>query len=91
MNKCKVYKTVHLECIVLLPENWVCLLVGVKPTDITKPEMRRRKDLLLFAAIKENTKDLSQSNVCPSITTGDILSSGYLPLHEGFEQRRARI
>lgn len=75
----------------MLPKSWVNLLVGVKPTDITKPEMRRRKDLVLFAAIKENTKDLSQSSVCPSITTGDILSSGCMPIHEGFEQRRMQV
>ena len=41
-------------CLVLLPENWVCLLVGVEPKDTTKPKIRRRKELLL-AACKENT------------------------------------
>ena len=28
----------------LLPENWVCLLVGIKPVDTTKPKIWRRKD-----------------------------------------------
>ena len=46
---------------------------------------------MLFAAIKENTKDLSQSSVCPSTTTGDSLRSGYTPIHEGFEQRRMQV
>ena len=36
------------------PQNWVHLLVGVEPKDITKPKIRRGKDLLL-AASKENT------------------------------------
>ena len=58
----------------MLPKTWVNLLVGVKPIDITKPEMRRRKDLVLFAASKENTKDPSQSTGCPNTTIGDVLS-----------------
>ena len=38
----------------LLPQNWVQLFLGVKPKDITKPKIGRRKGLLL-AASKENT------------------------------------
>lgn len=45
----------------LLPPNLVCLLVGVKPKNIIKPKIRRRKDLL--GRRKENTGDLSQSSV----------------------------
>ena len=44
----------------LLPENWVHVLLSVEPKDTTRPKFRRRKDLLL-AASKENTGDLSQS------------------------------
>lgn len=33
----------------------VCLLVGIKPKDITQPKPGRRKDLLLLAATTENT------------------------------------
>ena len=55
----------------LLAENWVYLLLGVKPKDTTT--IRRRKDLLL-AAIKENTGDLSQSSVSPRQQTGELLS-----------------
>ena len=40
-------------------------MVGVEPEDTTKPEIRRRKDLLL-AASKENTRHLSQSSVLNS-------------------------
>ena len=32
----------------LLPENWAHLLVGVRPNDTTKPEIKRREDSLLF-------------------------------------------
>ena len=42
----------------LLPENWVLhLLVGVEP------KICRKKDLILFVASRENSEDLSQSNV----------------------------
>ena len=38
-------------------------MVGVKPIDPSEPKIRRREDSLLFAANKENTRDLSQSSV----------------------------
>ena len=57
----------------MFPENWVCLLVGVEPKDTTKPEIRRRKDLLL-AASKENTGDFFQSSVSPNSKIGAVLS-----------------
>ena len=47
----------------MFPKNWVFLLVSVEPKDTTKPKIRRRKDLLLLAAGKENTGDLAQSSV----------------------------
>ena len=48
----------------LLPENWVLhLLVGVEPKDTTEPKICRKKDLILFVASRENSEDLSQSNV----------------------------
>lgn len=46
----------------MLPENWVLLLVGVKPKNPTKPKRGRKKDLLLLVASKNNTRDLSQSS-----------------------------
>lgn len=39
-------------------------MVGVKPTGITKSEIRKRKNLYL-AASKENTRDLPQRSVSP--------------------------
>ena len=57
----------------LLLENWVGLWVGVQPTNTTKPKIRRRKDLLLLAASKENTWDLSQSSVSQNSKSGEVL------------------
>ena len=42
----------------LFPQNWVPLLVYVRPVDTTKPEAGRRKDLFL-ATSKKNTA------ICP--------------------------
>ena len=61
-------------CNRVLPKNWIYLLVGVKPKDTTKPEIRRRKNLLLFAASKDNTRDLSQSSVFLSMKIREVLS-----------------
>ena len=58
----------------LLPRNWVHLLVGVEPIDTTKPKFRRRKDLLLLVASKENTGDFSQSSISPNSKIGEVLS-----------------
>ena len=49
-------------------------MVGVKSKDTTKPKFRRRKDLLLLAASKENTRVLSQSSVSPNSKIGKVLS-----------------
>ena len=46
--------------LIMLPENCVCLLVGIEPKDTTKPKSRRKKDLLL-AASEENTRDLPKA------------------------------
>ena len=70
-DRSTVSNTLHLDLAVssttvaglrLLPENWVRLLLGVKPKDTTKPKSGGRKDLLL-AASKENTGDLFQRNI----------------------------
>ena len=64
--------------LLLLPENWGHVLVGVKPKkkktkktkqkDSMKPKIRR-KDLLLVSS-EENTVDLSQSSVSPAENPG---------------------
>ena len=59
--------------LLVLPENWICLLVGVEPKDTTKPKIRRRKDLPL-AASNENMGDLSQSSVALNSKIGEVLS-----------------
>ena len=56
----------------ILPPNWVCLLMGVKPIDTTKPKIGRRRDLLLLAASKENTGDLSQSSGSRNSKIGEV-------------------
>ena len=56
----------------MLPENWVGFLVCVEPKDTTKPKIRRKA--LLLAASKENTRDLSQSNVSSNRKIGEVLS-----------------
>ena len=58
--------------VVMLLENWVHLLLGVRPK-VTKPEVQRQKNLSL-AANKENTRDFSQSSVSPISKNGEILS-----------------
>ena len=66
----------HLTTIkeILLPRTWVCLLVGVEPKDTTKAKIRKKKDLLLFAASKEHTGDLPQSSVSLNSKVGEDLS-----------------
>ena len=49
-------------------------MVDVKPLDATKPKIRRRKYLLLLAASKENTGDLSQNGIFLSSKIGAVLS-----------------
>ena len=57
-----------------LPDFWDHLLVGDEPEDTTKSRIRRRKDLLLLAASKENTGDLSQNGISLSSKIGAVLS-----------------
>lgn len=66
---------------ILLPQNWVHLLVGVEPKDTTKPKSGRRRHLLPEAS-KENTGDLSQSSVSPNGKIVEVLSYGYMHIHE---------
>ena len=50
-------------------------MVGVKPIDTTKPNIRRRKDLLPLAASKKTTgRDLSPSIISPNSQIGEVLS-----------------
>ena len=58
----------------LLPEIWVHLLVGEEPEDPTKSRIRGRNDLVLLAASKENTGDLSQNDIFLSSKIGAVLS-----------------
>lgn len=66
----------------MLPENQVHLLSGVEPTDAAKPKMNERKGLCRLSASKGNTGDLSQSSVSLNSKTGEVLSSGYMYIHE---------
>ena len=66
----------------LLPKNYICFLMDVKPKDTTKPKIGRKKDLLLLAETK-NTRDLSQGSVSPDSKIGEVLSQGYMHIHEG--------
>ena len=59
----------------MLPKNWVCLLVGVEPKDISKPKFGRGKDLLLAASM-EDTRDLFQSSVSPRAKLGKFEAKG---------------
>ena len=58
----------------LLPENWVCVSVGVELTDTAKPQIWRRKDLLARLPRVRRTGDLSQSNVYLKSKTGEVFS-----------------
>lgn len=54
----------------LLRENWVLFFVNVDPIDTINLKIGRRKDLLLLAACKENTRNLSQRIVPPVTKLG---------------------
>ena len=56
-----------LSCVSLKP-------VGVQPKDTTKPKTGWRKDLLLLAASRENSRALSQSSVSLNSKIGEVLS-----------------
>ena len=68
--------TLRVRAALELPKNWACLLVGVRP------KSGRRKDLLLSAS-KENTGNLSQSNVSSNSKIGEFLSLGCIHIYEG--------
>lgn len=59
------------------------LMVGVEPMDPTKTKSGRRKDWLLHVSCEKNTRDLSQSNVSLNSKLGEVLSYGYMHIHEG--------
>lgn len=68
--------------LLVLPKNWLHLLLDSELIDAIKPMIRRRKDLLLGPS-KENTEDLSQSNVSLNCKIGGVLSEGYIHIHKG--------
>ena len=47
----------------LLPEDWVHLLVGLKPVNKMNLDIRRREGLYLLAATRKNIRNFSQSSV----------------------------
>lgn len=57
--------------------------MGIEIQDTPKSKIGRKKDLLLLAAAKESTGDLSQSIVSPNSKIGQVLSYGYMHMHEG--------
>ena len=63
------------------PKLDVCL-VSSEPKDTNKPNIRRRKDLLL-AGSKENIRDLFQNSVSRNNKTGEVLNCKYVHIHEG--------
>ena len=67
----------------MLPENWVCLLVSVKPIDTRKPKLGRRKDSLLVKS-KENIRELPQSSF--SLNSFNLRAPAYSG--RGLEQMR---
>ena len=68
--------------LLVLPKNWLHLLLGSELIDAIKPMIRRRKDLLLGPS-KENTEDLSQSSVSLNCKIEGVLSEGYMHIHKG--------
>ena len=51
-------------------------MVGIEAQDTPKSKTEKKKDLLLLAAAKESTGDLSQSSVSPNSKIGQVLSYG---------------
>lgn len=58
----------------MLPENWVCLFLGVEPIDTIKPKKGKRRDLLLLAANKKKPGDISQSRASLHSKTGEYFT-----------------
>lgn len=58
----------------MLPENWVCLFLGVEPIDTIKPKKGKRRDLLLLAANKKKPGDISQSRASLNSKTGEYFT-----------------
>ena len=68
------------QSIIMIPQNWVHLLVGIKPKDTTKPKSRKRKDLL-FAKVR-GTPGIFPKAVSPQ-TAKLGKFSGNMHIHEG--------
>ena len=68
--------------LLVLPKNWLHILLGSELTDTIKTMIGRRKGLLL-APSKENTEDISQSSVSLNCKIGGVLSEGYMRIHKG--------
>ena len=78
------------DTVTLLPPNWMCVLVSAEPKDTITPKIGRRENLLL-AASKDNTRDLSQNSVSRNnkigevffFFCGEVLNYEYMHIHEG--------
>ena len=68
--------------LLVLPKNWLHILLGSELTDTIKTMIGRRKGLLL-APSKENTEDISQSSVSLNCKIRGVLSEGYMRIHKG--------
>lgn len=55
----------------------------------TQPSQRIGKGRVLLARVK-NTRDISQSSVTPKNKIGEVLSLGYMHIHEGVGQKRVQ-
>ena len=67
-HACMTYD-ILLVAFLLLPENWVHVLVGTEPKETPKPKFGGRRELLL-AEGKNTTEDLSQSSISPNSKIG---------------------
>lgn len=55
----------------------------------TQPSQRIGKGKVLLARVK-NTRDISQSSVTPKNKIGEVLSLGYMHIHEGVGQKKVQ-
>ena len=67
-HACRTYD-ILLVAFLLLPENWVHVLVGTEPKEKPKPKFGGRTELLL-AESKNTSEDLSQSSISPNSKIG---------------------
>ena len=57
-------------------------MVSAEPKDTITPKIGRRENLLL-AASKENTRDLSQNSISRNNKIGEVLNYENMNIHEG--------